>query len=159
MKPPFRSRQEVIIDAPLDVVWAFNMDLNRIPQYHPRVFQVDLISGKDLRGAGVAYQCHLAGGKHTCIERDIEVVPMEKIVTVLPEDTMGISRILTDYLVETEFAAITPSSTRMQISHFYSTTGLKAKLLNLVAKGKIARETQATLKAIKAAVECLSPPQ
>jgi hypothetical protein len=45
------------------------------------------------------------------------------------------------------------SSTKVEISHYYSTTSLKAKLLNLIAKGKIARETQATLKAIKAAIE------
>jgi len=41
----------------------------------------------------------------------------------------------------------------VEISHYYSTTTLKAKLLNLIAKGKIARETQATLKAAKAAIE------
>jgi hypothetical protein len=39
------------------------------------------------------------------------------------------------------------------ISHYYSTTTLKAKLLNLIAKGKIARETQATLNAAKAMIE------
>jgi hypothetical protein len=35
----------------------------------------------------------------------------------------------------------------------YSTTTLKGKLLNLIAKGKIARETQATLNAAKATIE------
>jgi hypothetical protein len=37
--------------------------------------------------------------------------------------------------------------------HFYSTNTLKAKLLNLIAKGKIARETQATLNAAKSTIE------
>jgi hypothetical protein len=37
--------------------------------------------------------------------------------------------------------------------HYYSTTTLKAKLLDLIAKGKIARETQATLNAAKAKIE------
>jgi hypothetical protein len=41
----------------------------------------------------------------------------------------------------------------LTISHYYSTASLKAKLLNLIAKGKIARETQATLNAAKAAIE------
>src|SRR6266481_3015385 len=45
------------------------------------------------------------------------------------------------------------SSTKVEISHYYSTTTLKAKLLNLIAKGKIARETQATLNAAKATIE------
>ena len=129
------------------------MDLTKIPEFHPRVFKVDLLAGKAFRQAGVSYQCHLSGGKHTCVEKDIEIVPLQKIVTVLPEDTFGVSRILSDYTVETTFQKLGDFSTKMEMSHYYSTRSLKAKLLNLIAKGKIARETQATLKGIKAAVE------
>jgi len=157
MRPPFRSKQEVIINAPLEAVWAFNMDLTKIPDFHPRVFKVDLLSGKAFREAGASYQCHLSGGKHTCIEKDIEIIPMERIVTLLPEDTFGITKIITDYLVETNFCRIGAFSTKMEISHYYSTRSLKAKLFNLFGKGKIARETQATLDAIKAAVEVHVP--
>jgi hypothetical protein len=101
----------------------------------------------------VSYQCHLTGGKHTCIEKDIEIIPLEKIVTVLPRDTFGISKVLRDYTVETTFQRLGDFSTKVEISHYYSTPTLKAKLLNLVAKGKIARETHATLIAAKAAIE------
>ena len=78
---------------------------------------------------------------------------MEKIVTILPEDTLGISKILRDYLVETTFQELGDRSTKMAISHYYSTDSLKAKLLNLIAKRKIARDTQSTLDAIKASIE------
>ena len=153
MRPPLRSKQGVIIDAPLEAVWSFSMDLTKIPTFHPRVSRVDLIDGKTFREAGVSYQCHLSGGKHTCIEKDIEIVPLEKIVTVLPHDTFGISKILGDYTVETTFQKLGDFSTKVEISHYYSTTSLKAKLLNLIAKGKIARETKATLNAANAAIE------
>ena len=153
MRPPFRSKREVIINAPLEAVWSFSVDLTKIPKFHPRVFKVDLLAGKAFREAGVSYQCHLSGGKHTCIEKDIEIVPLEEIVTVLAQDTFGISKILSDYRVETTFQKLDDSSTKVEISHYYSTTTLKAKFLNLIAKGKIARETQATLTAIKAAIE------
>ena len=153
MRPPFRSKQEVIIDASLETVWAFNMDLSKIPEFHPRVFKVDLIDGKAFREPGIGYQCHLSGGKHTCVERDIEIVPMERIVTILPQDTFGISKILSDYTVATTFQKLGDCSTKLQIIHFYSTTTLKAKFLNLIAKDRIARETRATLAAIKAAVD------
>ncbi len=96
--PPFQSRQEVVIHAPLQVVWEFNQDLTNIAVYHPRVKRVDLISGKRQRGNGVAYRCYLTDGKNTCVEKDLEVVPMERIVTALPEDTMGITKMLPDYL-------------------------------------------------------------
>jgi uncharacterized membrane protein len=152
MRPPFRSKQEIIINAPLEAVWSFSMDLTKIPEFHPRVVKVDLLSGKAFREPGVSYQCHLSGGKHTCIEKDIEIVPLEKIVTVLPQDTFGITKILTDYTVETTFRDL-GDSTKVVISHYYSTPTLKAKLLNLIAKGKMARETYATLRAVKAAIE------
>ena len=157
MQPPFRSRQEVIIDAPLEAVWSFSMDLTKIPEFHPRVVKVDLLSGKATREAGASYQCHLLGGKHTCTEKDIEIVPLQKIVTVLPEDSFGISKILSDYRVETTFQSVGRRSTKVVISHYYSTTSLKAWLLNLIAKGKIARETQATLNGAKSAIEAASP--
>ena len=129
------------------------MDLSKIPDFHPRVIRVDLLSGTANRGAGVAYQCHLNGGKHTCVEQDVEIVPMEKIVTVLPSDTFGISKTLPDYVVETTFHRIDQQTTRVEISHHYSTNGWKARLLNWVAKGRIARDTQAMLDAVKGCVE------
>jgi hypothetical protein len=153
LQPPFRSKQEVIINAPLETVWSFSMDLTKIPEFHPRVVKVDLLSGKTFREPGASYQCHLSGGKHTCIEKDIEIIPLQKIVTVLPEDTFGISKILGDYRVETTFRAIGHLSTKVEISHYYSTTTLKAKFVNFIAKGRLARETQATLNAAKATIE------
>jgi len=153
LQPPFRSKQEVVINASLEAVWSFTMELTKIPEFHPRVVKVDLLSGKTLREPGVSYRCHLSGGKQSCIERDIEIVPLQKIVTVSPEDTFGISRILSDYRVETTFQVLGHQSTKVEISHYYSTTTLKAKLLNLIAKGKIARDTQATLNAAKTTIE------
>ena len=153
LKPPFRSKQTVVINSPLEVVWEFNMDITKIPSFHPRVFKVELLSGKSVREPGVSYQCHLLGAKHTCVEKDIEVVPMEKIVTVFQQDTFGICKVLQDYVVETTCERLGSSSTRIEISHYYSTKTLKAKLLNLIAQRRIARETQAMLKAMKGAIE------
>jgi hypothetical protein len=153
LQPPFRSKQEVIINAPVETVWSFSIDLMKIPDFHPRVLKVDLLSGKALREPGASYRCHLFGGKHTCIEKDIEIIPLLKIVTVLPEDTFGISKILSDYTVETTFQKVGHQSTKVEISHYYSTTTLKAKFLNLIAKKKIARDTQATLNAAKALIQ------
>jgi hypothetical protein len=153
MIPPFQSKQSVLIDAPLEVVWEFSMDLTKIPSFHPRVFKVDLLSGKSRREAGVAYQCHLIGGKHLCTEKDVELVPMEKFVTVLPEDTFGISKLLPDYRVETTFRKVNERVTEVTINHYYSTSSLKARLFNLIGKRKIARETNATLNSIKAQIE------
>ncbi len=153
MRPKFQSEQEVIINAPLEKVWEFNQDLSKIAEYHPRVNKVDLISDKQFRKAGVSYQCHLSDGKHTCIEKDIEIVPMEKIVTVLSSDTMGLTKLLPDYIVETTFEKIDDNRTQMKIAHFYSSSKLKVRLLNFIIKRKVARETMDTLNAIKKSIE------
>ena len=151
--PPFQSRQEVVIHAPLQAVWEFNQDLTNIAAYHPRVKRVDLISGKRQREQGVAYRCYLKDGKNTCVEKDLEVVPMERIVTALPEDTMGITKMLPDYLVEARLTPVASHETKIAFSHYYSTKSLKAKLFNVIVKKKIAQESQDTLDAIKRTIE------
>ncbi len=153
--PPFQSRQEVVIHAPLQAVWDYNQDLTNIAEYHPRVKRVELISGKREREQGVAYRCYLKDGKNSCVEKDLEVVPMERIVTALPEDTMGITKMLPDYLVEARLTPLGKNETRVEFRHYYSTTSLKAKLFNIIAKGKIAQDAQDTLKAMKRAIEKL----
>jgi NDP-sugar pyrophosphorylase family protein len=85
--------------------------------------------------------------------KDIEIIPMEKIVTTLPSDTMGLIKLLPDYLVETNFMKLGNYSTQLEISHFYSSSKTKVKLLNLMIKPKIARETLGTLNAIKKSME------
>lgn len=159
MQPPFRSGQLVIINAPLEAVWSYTMDLRNIPEFHPRVIKVDLLSGTPFREPGVSYQCHFSGGKHTCVEKDIEIIPLKKIVTVLPTDTLGVSRVLSDYTVETTFHSLGDRLTRVEISHFYSTPSLKSKILSFIVKGKIARETQATLNAAKVRIEAAWRPE
>ncbi len=153
MRPKFQSRQSVTINAPLEKVWEFGQDLSRIAEYHPRVNKVDLISGKQFREAGAAYQCHLSDGKNTCIEKDIEIIPMEKIVTVFLSDTMGLTKLLPDYVVETALKKIDDQTTQIDIAHFYSSSKLKVWLLNFFIKRKVAKETQYTLNAVKKAIE------
>src|SRR5699024_2478622 len=124
-----------------------------IPAYHPRVDKVDLISDQKSRGADVAYRCNLNDGKDTCIEKDVKVVPMQKIVTDLPEYTMGFNDKIDNYVIVTSFTSLNEYSTKMEFCHYYSTKTLKKRLLNLIAKWKIARQSQNTLSEIKKAVE------
>jgi hypothetical protein len=59
---------------------------------------------------------------------------MIAIVTVLPEDTFGISKLLPDYRVETTFRKVNEHVTEKTINHYYSTSSLKARLFNLIGK-------------------------
>jgi hypothetical protein len=143
MKPKFQCKQSVIINAPIEKVWEYNQDLTKIADSHPRVKKVDLISGKQFREAGVAYRCHLTDGKNTCTEKDIEIIPLEKIVTIFLSDTMGLTKLLPDYVVESILKKIDDKTTKVEISHFYSSSKFKVRLLNLIIKPKLDKETSA----------------
>ena len=153
MRANFQSKQTVIINAPIEKVWEYNQDLSKIADYHPRVNKVDLISDRQFREVGISYRCHLTDGKNTCVEKDIEIIPMEKIVTVFTSDTMGLTKLLPDYVVESTLNKINDTTTQVEISHFYSSSKLKVRLLNFIIKPKIARETTDTLNAMKTKIE------
>jgi hypothetical protein len=87
------------------------------------------------------------------VEKDLEVVPMEKIVTALPEDTMGITKLLPDYVVEARLTPVASNETKVEFRHYYSTKSLKTKFFNVIAKRKIARDAQNTLEAMKRTIE------
>ncbi len=72
---------------------------------------------------------------------------------VSTEDTMGITKLLADYLVETRFTPLAENETKVEFWHYYSTKSLKTKLFNIIVKNKIARESQSTLDAIKETIE------
>ena len=46
MRPPFRSTQAVIINAPLEAVWAFSMDITKIPEFTPASSKWSYSQGK-----------------------------------------------------------------------------------------------------------------
>jgi hypothetical protein len=143
----------VTIDAAPEVVWEYNADLARIAEFHPRVDRVELIDGRSRRAAGVGYKCYLRGGRHTCVERDVEVVPLERVVTALPEDSFAVARLLPDYRVETTLERVGAGRTRVEFRQYYSIRGWKARLFHWIAGRRIARESQATLNAMKGAIE------
>jgi hypothetical protein len=40
------------------------------------------------------------------IEKDIEIVPMQKLVTVFAQDSIGMTKLLPDYVVESNVSKI-----------------------------------------------------
>lgn len=97
-----------------------NQDTTNIAVYHPGVeLIVDLIAGKRQRGEEMACRCYLKGGRHACVEKDIEVGPMERIVTAFPDDTVGMTGVLLDYLFEAGLTPLASNETHMGCWHDY----------------------------------------
>jgi hypothetical protein len=66
---------------------------------------------------------------------------------------MGITKLLPDYLVEARLTPLAENETKIEFSHYYSTKSLKTKFFNVIAKRKIARDSQNTLEAMKRTIE------
>jgi hypothetical protein len=78
---------------------------------------------------------------------------MERVVTTLPEDSFGVARLLPDYRVVTTLEREGAGRTRVEFRHYYSIRGWTARLFHWVAGRRIAKESQATLNAMKRTVE------
>jgi len=150
-----QSQASVIINTPLQRVWDYCMDISKIPEFHPRVSKVDLLSGKAVKEEGVSYRCSITEGrgKGTCVEKIIKIVPMEKFTTSLPEDSWGIADLFENYTVDTVFESMSKDQTKVSILHYYDTIKLKAKLINILAKGNVTKQTLDTLNGIKEKLE------
>lgn len=151
--PKFQAMQSILINADLKFVWDYNQDLLKIPEYHPRVHEVKLIDNIQFRSSGVSYQCHLRDGKNVCIEKDIEVIDYHKMVTSLPFDTMGLTKILPDYIVESCLEKIEDNVTEIQIKHYYSIKNAFVFIINPFIKSKISNETNEMLNSMKREIE------
>jgi len=130
MAVPLQWHTQISIAAPKERVWAIADDITLIPQYHPDVRRVELISGAKSRAPGVRYRCTIPEGrKGSCIEEITEYVPGSRFVTAFPEDSWGLSKQLADFTVETVVEPA-PEGTRIRLNAYYRPRTLLMKLLN-----------------------------
>ena len=147
----------VTINARLEQVWEYAMDISHIPEFHPRVDKVELLSGTTQRAEGVEYRCNIltgpSRGRGTCIEKIGQVVPMTHFMTTIPEDSWGLSKLFLDYQVETAFEKVDDRHTKVTIRQYYAPSGLKGKLVNVIAHRRLTRQTLDTMNGMKRALE------
>jgi uncharacterized protein YndB with AHSA1/START domain len=148
-------RTSVSISVPRDRVWAIVDDISLIPQYHPEVRKVDLLSGRSTRAIGVKYRCTIPEGrKGSCIEEVVDYVPGQRMATAFPEDTWGISKMLADFVVETVLVPHGDHETILVLKAYYELIGWKTKLLHaLFLRRLMARKALRTIEGIKRLAE------
>ena len=155
MTAPLQWQTTLAVDAPPERVWAVVDDITRIPEYHPDVRSVELLSGTRTRAAGVRYRCNVPEGrKGSCVEEVTEYVPGSRFVTAFPEDTWGLSEQLANFTVEAAVASDAPGKAVLTLRAFYQPRGLITRLLNRVFMRRLmAKRAQETLAGIKRLVE------
>jgi hypothetical protein len=151
MKGKIQWNLELIINAKSTRVWEIIDDITLIPQYHPEVGKVNLISGQSKRAVGVKYQCHiLEGRKGSCVEEVVEYIPNVKVSTGMAEDTWGMDKMLTDFIVETTISPRNDNMTILKFEAFYNPIGIFYKILNvLILRHMMKRRSLLVMKGIK----------
>jgi hypothetical protein len=145
----------VVIDAPLEEVWDYCMDISKIPEFHPRVTKVDMLTGQKYKEVGAEYQCNITEGpgKGTCVEKIEEVIPYESFTTTIPEDTMGLGEMFENYTIDSIYTKVDENTTRLTFKQYFQPRGVKGHLIVWFFKRKFSNHTLDTMNGIKDAVE------
>jgi hypothetical protein len=135
-----QARNETIINAPADTVWAIITDINLLHKINPGVTKA---SGRMAR-QGDTRICEIInrGKKGTMTERLIEVVPGVKTVWTIENDTMGMSKMIKDtrfvFLVE----KIDVSKTKVTNETYYRPANLLARIMNTLMMRRMISNAQ-----------------
>ena len=151
MRGRFQWQVSVRIYASAAHVWDIADDISLIPQYHPEVGKVDLISGQQKRAVGVKYRCNiLEGRKGSCVEEVLEYIPYSKISTGMSEDTWGMDKMFSNFIVETTVIPQGDRSNMLQFEAYYDPIGFRNRVLNgLILRRIMRKRARLTMEGIK----------
>jgi hypothetical protein len=147
---------EIVVGAPVKIVWEIADDITLIPYYHPEVDRVDLIAGQAKRSVGARYQCNILDGRRagSCVEEVVAYEPERMLATRMVSDTWGIDRMLTDFRVISTDSRYIETSTILRFQGFYEPLGWKYRLLNaLFLRRALRRRALAVMNGLKRLAE------
>lgn len=156
MSSRLQWQTSVRINAPRERVWSIVDDISLIPQYHPEVTKVELLTGQRVRAMGVKYQCVISEGarKGSCVEEVTDYIPGERMATAFPEDTWGISKMFTGFVVATELLPLSKGQTVLVLKAYYEPINWKIRAVNAVfLRYAMARRARRTIEGIKRLAE------
>ena len=155
MKEKIQWKIELMIEAPIELVWELCEDITLIPKWHPRVEKVELVSGVKSRAEGVAYKCHFKQGSKDswCVEHITEYVPHEKMTITVPEDSIGLGKLFQNFRSELFYIKNKNRSTTLRLENFYDPIGLKGKVVNIFFKSKMRKQAMETFIGLKKMIE------
>ncbi|HMS66628.1 MAG TPA: SRPBCC family protein [Saprospiraceae bacterium] len=147
-----QARNEAIINAPIGSVWAIITDIHLLQKVNPGVLKV---SGRMDR-QGETRTCEMKnGGKiGTMTEKLIELVPEQKTVWAIENDTMGISKMLKETRFCFYLEKLGDSKTKITNESYYDPANLMVKIMNtLMMKRKMGQIQAQILSNIKSIAE------
>lgn len=135
-----QARNEAIINASVESLWAVLTDINSLHKINPGVIKA---SGRmDRQGETRTCEIQNNGRKGTMVERLIELVPQNKTVWTIESDTMGMSRMLNDTRFVFNLEPLNKKQTKVINETYYQPTNLVAKIINGIMMKRMIRKAQ-----------------
>jgi uncharacterized protein YndB with AHSA1/START domain len=113
--------REVVIHAPVQLVWGVLADATLLPKWVPAVQEVGACSLQG-EGVGTVRSCdaELSGRSGVMVERCVEFTPMSRVAYVVEEETFGMRNMFDHYGFAINVAAVDPSRTRVTLETHYT---------------------------------------
>lgn len=145
-----QARNEAIINAPIGSVWAIITDINQLHKVNPGV--VKATGRMDKQGETRTCEMNNNGRKGTMTEKLIELVPEQKTVWAIENDTMGMAKMLKDPRFCFYLEKVSDNKTKIINESYYLPATFMAKIMNaLMMKkmmGKIQGQILSNIKSI-----------
>lgn len=145
-----QARNEAIVNAPVSSVWAIITDINLLHKINPGVIKA---TGRmDKQGETRTCEMDNNGRKGTMTEKLIELIPEQKTVWAIENDSMGMSKMLNDTRFCFYLEKIGDRKTKIINESYYEPATFMAKIMNaLMTKkmmGKIQSQILSNIKSI-----------
>lgn len=156
--PKIQGQDEIIINAPVSVVWPLIKDSKRLEDWGPPVQKIEiyLAPGQTEEGAGSrrkVYAKFSEKRKGWYQEIRTEQIEGRKTTFLIFEDSFGMSKILKDVGGAMEVVPEGADKTRFIFTFYHRTKGFMGWLMNPMIKMDQKKNRRAALKSIKSFVE------
>lgn len=145
-----QTKCEAVINAPVNKIWAVITDIEQLPKLNHGA--VRATGRMDKQGETRIVDVNLNGKAGTFTERLIELVPGEKTVWTIENDTMGIGKMLKETRFVTLLEKIDDSKTKVTNETYYQPLNLIAGVMSALmvkpAFGKMQEQILGNIKAL-----------
>lgn len=138
-----QARNETIINAPISTIWAIITDINLLHKINPGV-----ISAKgrmDKQGETRTCEMNNKGRRGIMTERLIELIPEQKTVWTIEEDSMGMKKMLSGTRFCFYLEKVNDKQTKVINESYYLPVTLMAKIMNALMMKKMMGKIQAKI--------------
>ena len=141
-------KNETVINAPINSIWAIITDINLLSKVNPGV--VKATGRMDKEGETRTVEININGKNGTFSEKLIELVLEKKTVWTIENDTMSMSKMLKDNHFVCNLEKLDDNKTKVTNETYYQPANFIAKIMNaLMIKGTFRNMQEQMLTNIK----------